>query len=71
MPWCGYWGTSGGYWWVLPLIGAVFMIAMLFACFRRPGCMGRRSRPPGEPFDLRREVEGLKDEVRKLQHKPS
>ncbi len=70
MPWCGYLGTGGGsFWWVLPLIGLVFMGVMFFACFRGSGCMGRRWRTPGEPSDLRREIEGLKDEVRKLQHK--
>ncbi len=41
MPWCGYWGTTGpAYWWVLPLIGLVFMAVMLFACFRGFGCRG-------------------------------
>ncbi len=41
MPWCGYWGTTGpAYWWVLPLIGLVFMAVMFFACFRGFGCMG-------------------------------
>lgn len=40
MPWCGYWGMTGsGYWWVLPLIGLVFMAVMFFACFRGLGCM--------------------------------
>ncbi len=72
MPWCGYWGTAGGsYWWVLPIIGLVFMGILFFACFRGPGCMGRRRRAPGDPSELRREVESLKDELRKLQHKPS
>ena len=72
MPWCGYWGTAGGsYWWVLPLVGLVFMGVMFFACFRGLGCMGRRRRIAGEPSDLRDEVERLKDEVQKLQRNPS
>ena len=45
MPWCGYWGTTGAaYWWVLPLIGLVFMAVMFFACFRGFGCMCRGRR---------------------------
>lgn len=46
MPWCGYWGAMGThYWWVLPLIGLVFIAVMFFACFRGFRCMGgwRRS----------------------------
>ena len=46
MPWCGYWGTTGAaYWWVLPLIGLVFMAVMFLACARGFGCMGRRRGP--------------------------
>ncbi len=45
MPWCGYWGTTGtDYWWVLPLIGLVFMAFMFFACFRGFGCAERAHR---------------------------
>ncbi len=72
MPWCGFLGTTwGSYWWVLPLIGLVFMGIMFFACSRGFGCMGRGWRRSGESSDLRREVEGLKDDVRKLQRNPS
>ena len=71
MPWCVCWGTGGGsYWWVLPLIGLLFMGVVFFTCFRGPGCMARRRRTPGEPSDLRREVETLKDDMRKLQRQP-
>lgn len=42
MPWCGFWGA--GYWWILPLIGLVFMGIMFFACARGFGCMGMRRR---------------------------
>jgi hypothetical protein len=42
MPWCGYFGA--GYWWVLPLIGLVFMGVMFFLCSRGSGCMGIRRR---------------------------
>lgn len=73
MPWCGFLGTAGGsFWWILPLIGLVFMAVMLFACFRDGfGCMGRRRRMPGDPSDLRSEVDRLKDEMRTLQGRPS
>ncbi len=72
MPWCGFWGTTGGsYWWVLPLIGLVCMGVMFFVCFRRFGWMGRGWRGSGEPPELRHDVESLKEDVRKLQRRPS
>lgn len=67
MPWCGYWGTSGtSYWWVLPLIGLAVFGVMVFICSRRSGCMGGRRGPLAGLSDLQREVETLKEEVRKL-----
>jgi hypothetical protein len=45
MPWCGTWGAaSSAYWWILPVLGLLFMVVMFFACFRAFGfgCMGRR-----------------------------
>lgn len=72
MPWCGFWGTTGtAYGWVLPLVGLVFMGVMLFVCFRGFGCMGGRHRTFGEDPGLRREVESLKQDVRKLLRNPS
>ncbi len=72
MPWCGYWGTAfGGFWWLLPLLGLVFMGLMYLVCFRGFGCMGGRRRASGELSDLHREVESLKEDVRKLLHQPS
>ncbi len=72
MPWCGLWGTTGAaYWWILPLIGLVFMGVMFFVCFRGFGCMGGRRRAPGTPSELQRELEALKEDVRKLQRNPS
>ncbi len=72
MPWCGIWGTTGAaYWWILPLIGLVFMSVMFFVCFRGFGCMGGRRRTPGEPSRLQRDVQSLKEDVRKLQRNPS
>ncbi len=67
MPLCGYWGTAAGaFWWVLPLIGLVVMGAMFFVCSRGFGCMGIRRRTSGELSNLQREVETLKEDVRKL-----
>ena len=72
MPWCGYWGTAGSaYWWILPLIGLVVMGIIFFVCSRGFACMGGRRRASGEFSDLRREVEGLKEDVRKLAHQPN
>jgi hypothetical protein len=72
MPWCGLWGTGGiAYWWILPLIGLVFMGVMFFFCFRGFGCMGGRRRRSAENSALQREVESLKEDVRKLLRNPN
>ena len=72
MPWCGYLLTSGGgFWWLLPLAGLVVMGLMVFFCFRGFGCMGGRRRTSGELSDLQRQVESSKQDVRKLQPRPS
>ena len=57
-----------GMWWIFPLIGLCFFIAMLFAISRFFGrgtgfCGGRRY---DEIDDLRREIRDLKDEIAKL-----
>ncbi len=39
MPWCGIVGNP--FWWILPLIGLVFVAVMFFVCFRGFGCFGR------------------------------
>jgi hypothetical protein len=70
MPWCGYWGMAG-FWWILPLTGLVFMGVMFFVCFRGFGCMGRRRRTSGELSNLQREVETLREDVRKLVRQPN
>jgi hypothetical protein len=74
--WGGYWswGPAGsGFWWVFPLIGLAMMIVMVFACLRMMGgthgfgCMGgHHGAGPGDVADLRRELQELKDEVRKF-----
>lgn len=51
MPWCGYGGAAlGGWWWIFPLVGLLFMGVMFFLCFRGFGarCMGRRRGSSGE-----------------------
>ncbi len=73
MPWCGYWGTAvTPFSWILPLIGFAFMIVMFFVCLRvfGFGCMGGRRRTSGGVSDVQREVESLKDDVRKSKHHP-
>jgi hypothetical protein len=72
MPWCGFGTAIGGFWWLFPLVGLVFMGLMIFVCFRGFGvaCMGRRERP-SELSDLQREVQSLKEDVRKLLRQPS
>lgn len=68
MPWCGNWGGPlGGFWWLLPLFGFLFMAFMLFVCLRSFGW--RTSRPRRQDADvseLQREVASLRDEVRIL-----
>ena len=59
---CGYWATAlGAYWWILPLIGLVFVGLMLFICFRGFGfgCLGRWRRYSGELSQ--RDVESLRE----------
>lgn len=68
MPWCGYWGAPlGGFWWLMPLFGLLFMSLMFFACFRGFGrWMGRPGRSDADLVELQREVASLRDELRKL-----
>lgn len=63
----------GGFGWIFPLIGLLFMAVMVFVCIGvmggMPGlgCMGGRRGHSAEPVDdLRREIQGLKEEVRRL-----
>jgi hypothetical protein len=75
--WAGYWGASwGGFWWICPLLALVVMAIMIFVCRRMMGgmmgfgCMGgHRAAGPGEFADVRRELQELRDEVRKLGHR--
>ncbi len=68
MPWCGYWGAPlGGLWWLMPLLGLLFMSLMFLVCFRGFGrWMGRPGRSDANLVELQREVASLRDELRKL-----
>lgn len=72
--WGGYWGPPwGGFGWIFPLIGLLFMVVMVFMCIRMMGGIssfssmgGQTTHGGGEVEDLRREVHELKEEIRKL-----
>ncbi len=72
--WGGYWGPPwGGFGWIFPLIGLLFMVVMGFVCIRMMGgmsgfgCMGSHgARSAGEVEELRRDVRKLKGEIEKL-----
>ncbi len=67
MPWCAYWGAPiAGFWWVMPLIGLLLMGLMFFFCSRCMSRMARGRRSVPAASDLQRELESLRDEVRKL-----
>jgi hypothetical protein len=70
--WCGSWETAGGFWWVFPVLGLAFILVMAFACFRGCGWRGwRAGRTPGEVAELRREIQELKEDLRKVLRNPS
>ncbi len=78
MPCFGLFGTTAvGFWWVLPLVGLLFMALMFFVCFRGfrgagvCGCMGGRRHTSGELADLQRQVESLKEDVHKAVRQPN
>jgi hypothetical protein len=55
----------------MPLFGLLFMGLMAVVCFRGVGCIRGRRPSTRELSDLQREVEGLREEVRKLVRQPS
>jgi hypothetical protein len=72
--WGGYWGGPwAGFGWLFPAIGLLFMGLMMFLCCRMMGRTVRRG-PEGsdaghqdtEVVELRREVQLLREEVRRL-----
>jgi len=72
--WAGYWGAPWGGWgWVVPLIGLVFMAVMVFVCVRMmagmggSGCMWSRRHPSADDTEaLRRELRALKEQIEQL-----
>ncbi len=67
MPWCGWWwGTTPEFWWLMPLFGLLFMGVMVLLCFRGAGCMPFGRRRSGRVADLERELQSMKEDIRKL-----
>jgi uncharacterized membrane protein len=72
--WHGSWGGPwGGFGWIIPLLAFTFMVVMVLFCFRRMGgmwhggCPPDRGQPAGPEIEaLRREIQELRDELRKL-----
>jgi hypothetical protein len=72
--WSGYWGPPwGGFAWIFPLIGLLFMVVMVFVCIRMMGgmsgfgCMPSHGAPDAkETEELRREVRELKEQIHRL-----
>ncbi len=72
--WGGYWGGSwAGFGWVFPVIALLFMGLMMFLCCRMMGrvvCRGRErgaaAHPDAEVGELRRQVQQLREEIRRL-----
>ena len=58
----------GGWWWIFPVIGFIFMMIMMSLCFgffRRRGCFHGIGRY-GAAEDLKREIGELKEQISKL-----
>ncbi len=70
MPWCGYWGAPlGAWWWVMPLVGLVFMglmFAFFFRGFRGFRSMCGRGRSMDELDEMRQELASLREAIRRL-----
>ena len=75
--WGGYWGGPwAGFGWLFPVIGLLFMGLMMFLCCRVMGrkvCRGREGstavHQDTEVGGLRREVQQLREEVRRLRNR--
>jgi hypothetical protein len=54
----------------MPLLGLLFMAAMMLLCFRGFGCAPWGRRRSSELAALQSELQSLKDDVRKLLRQP-
>jgi uncharacterized membrane protein len=72
MGWPGPWmGPMWGFWWVFPVIGLLICLFFVMAMIRmmsggRLMCMGPHLHGSDEIARLRREVEDLREQVKKL-----
>ncbi len=66
---CWTWGPfMGGWGWIFPVIGFIFMMIMMFLCsgfFRRRGC-GYGAGRYDATEDLKREIGELQEQISKL-----
>ena len=66
---CWTWGPyMWGWWWIIPVIGFIFMMIMIFACsgfFRKRGSLCSTGRYDNIE-DLKREIGELKEQITQL-----
>lgn len=68
-PWTG---PMWGFWWIFPVIGLLICIFFVISVVRMMSggghfmCMGPRQQDNDETAHLRREIEDLKEQVKKL-----
>jgi hypothetical protein len=57
-------------WWLMPLFGLLFMGLMMFLCVRGVGCMPFRQCRSGRLAEIERDVQAMKEDIRKLLQQP-
>jgi len=66
---CWTWGPyMGGWWWIFPIAGFIFMMIMMFLCsgfFHRRGCFHGIERYDSTE-DLKREIGELRKQISEL-----